>query len=67
MPAGIAVAEQVLANRTTDTAYDELAQWREWAVAALQEQARRSVPRVIRQPRLARPDGRTNPNPYSVS
>lgn len=60
----IALATSVLAARTSDTAYDELAEWQEWAVAALEQQARRARPRIIRAPRLARPDGRTNPNPY---
>lgn len=60
----IALAASVLAARTSDTVYDELAEWREWAVAALEQQARRARPRVIRAPRLARPDGRTNPSPY---
>ena len=58
------VALAVLADRTSDPAYDELELWLTWheqaAVVALQA----LKPRNITHRRLARPEGRVNPNPY---
>jgi DNA polymerase III epsilon subunit-like protein len=59
-----AVADQVLADRTTDPAYDELALWMTWHEQAAVAATRRQRPRAITHRRLARPEGRVNVNPY---
>lgn len=58
------LAEKVLATRSTDPAYDELALWMTWHEQAAVQAARRQAPRTITHPRLARPAGRVNHNPY---
>ena len=58
------VAATVLAARTTDPAYDELELWMTWHEQAAVQAARAQAPRVITHPRLARPQGRVNHNPY---
>jgi DNA polymerase III epsilon subunit-like protein len=59
------VAEAVLANRTTDTAFDDLALWLVWTKHSAAAAARTAKPRNIRFPRRARPEGRVSPNPYA--
>jgi hypothetical protein len=54
----------VLADRTTDPAYDELALWMTWHEQAAVAATRRQRPRAITHRRLARPEGRVNVNPY---
>lgn len=58
------VAKRALEHATTDPAYDELRTWTTWRQQAAEVHARRSAPRVIVEPRRARPNGRVNPNPY---
>ncbi|GAA1434673.1 hypothetical protein GCM10009641_28650 [Mycobacterium cookii] len=58
------VAKRALERATTDPAYDELRTWTTWREQAAELHARRSAPRVIVEPRRARPGGRVNPNPY---
>lgn len=58
------VAAKVLASRTTDPAYDELELWMTWHEQAAVQAARSLAPRAISHPRLARPVGRVNHNPY---
>lgn len=62
-----AVAEAVLARRTTDDGYTDLATWLTWNRQALAAATRKAAPRVISNERLARPEGRVNPNPYSLA
>lgn len=58
------VADAVLAQRTTDTAYDDLADWVLFTQNALY--AQQPTPRkTITHPRRARPHGHTNPRLYS--
>lgn len=58
------VATTVLASRTTDPAYDELELRMTWHEQAAVQAARAQAPRAITHPRLARPGGRVNHNPY---
>jgi DNA polymerase III epsilon subunit-like protein len=64
LAAAKAVAAQVLAARTSDPAYDELELWMTWHEQAAVQAARAQAPRAITHPRLARPEGRVNHNPY---
>ncbi len=60
----LATAQALLAQRTTDPAYDDLASWilfTENALYAQQPAARKT----ITHPRRARPEGHTNPRLYS--
>jgi DNA polymerase III epsilon subunit-like protein len=59
-----ATAQKVLTARSTDPAYDELALWMTWHEQAAVQAARNRAPRTITHPRLARPAGRVNHNPY---
>lgn len=59
------VAGAVLANRTTDTAFDDLALWLVWTKHSAAVAAKAAKPRNIRFPRRARPEGRVSPNPYA--
>lgn len=59
------VAEAVLANRTTDTAFDDLALWLVWTKHSAAAAARAATPRNITFPRRARPAGRVSPNPFA--
>ena len=61
--AALDIARRALAAATTDPAYDELRTWTIWRDAAA-HRASMAAPRVITHPRLARPAGRVNPNPY---
>jgi len=63
-PDAISLANKLLANQTTDPCYDDLAQWLSWAVHDQTRRARLLTPKVITHPRLARPAGRVNQNPY---
>jgi len=58
------LALEALSNANTDPAYDELRSWATWQEQTAEATARRLAPRTITHPRLARPDGRVNPNPY---
>ena len=58
------VAVQVLAGRTSDPAYDELELWMTWHEQAAVQAARAQARRPVTHPRLARPAGRVNHNPY---
>lgn len=60
------VADIVLRQRTSDTAYDLLKSWFDWAVNHVVTSVRQP-PRVISHPRLARPTGRVNANRYAPS
>lgn len=57
------LAVDVLNRRTTDPAFVELATWLAWHQQTLQRQKPKPA-KVITHPRLARPAGRANPNPY---
>lgn len=59
-----AIADAVLANRTSDPAYAELGLWLTWHQQAAAQAKRAQRVRVITHRRLARPDGRVNRNPY---
>jgi hypothetical protein len=59
------VAEAVLANRTTDTAFDDLALWLVWTQHSAAAAARTAKPRNITFPKRARPKGRVSPNPFA--
>jgi DNA polymerase III epsilon subunit-like protein len=61
-----AAAEAVLAKRTTDDGYTDLATWLTWNRQALAAAARKAASRVISNERLARPPGRVNANPYAL-
>jgi DNA polymerase III epsilon subunit-like protein len=58
------LAERACAARTTDPAYGEIDAWLSLNAAAEEERRRRSLPRVIVKPRVARPQGRVPSNPY---
>ncbi len=63
----IAFAEEVLAHRNRDLAYDELAAWLLWT-----EQSREALRRAAERPEVtpsprARPAGRVNRNPYATT
>ncbi|MGZ4436506.1 MAG: 3'-5' exonuclease [Nocardioidaceae bacterium] len=64
LPAAKAVAEKVLDSRTTDPAFDELELWMTWHEQAAVQSSRARAPRTVTHPRLARPEGRLNHNPY---
>lgn len=64
LASGKDVAARALEHATTDPAYDDLQAWTTWRDQAVELATRRSAPRVISHPRLARPNGRVNPNPY---
>ena len=59
-----AVAQAVLAQRTTDTAYDDLDDWMLFTQNALYAQQPRAR-KPISEPRRARPDGHVHPRLYS--
>jgi hypothetical protein len=59
------VAEAVLANRTSDTAFDDLELWLIWAKQSAAAVTRDAKPRKVKFPRMARPEGRVNHNPYA--
>lgn len=58
------IATRALATATSDPAYDELRTWTTWRDHAAAHHARTSTPRTVTHPRLARPAGRVNANPY---
>lgn len=64
LAAAEAIANAVLAHRTSDPAYAELRLWLTWHQQAAVRADRAAKPRNITHRRLARPDGRINPNPY---
>jgi hypothetical protein len=64
---GAAVADAVLANRTTDPAFDDLALWLVWTRHSAAAATRAAKPRTITFPWRARPKGRVSPNPYAPS
>ena len=61
----VALAETVLARRTTDPGFDDLAAWLAWIKQSAAVEARAAKPRDIKFPRKARPVGRVSPNPYA--
>lgn len=62
--AALAAAQTVLADRNTDTAYNDLAEWVAFTRNALYAQT--PTPRKpITHPRLARPQGHANPRLYT--
>lgn len=64
LTAASAEAQRALTARTSDPAWDALATWLTWREHAAARAACAAQPRLITVERLARPDGRTNPNPY---
>lgn len=58
------LAEKALVHATTDPAYDELRLWTTWHEHSAEQKARAQRVRAITHPRLARPEGRINYNPY---
>jgi hypothetical protein len=58
------VADLALNHATTDPAYDELRLWTTWSEHSTELAARKQTIRPITHPRLARPEGRFNHNPY---
>ena len=66
LDAAIALADKVLANRTTDDGYDELKQWVTWSSQAATARQQKAAKPATTHPRLARPSGRENQNPYVV-
>jgi DNA polymerase III epsilon subunit-like protein len=63
----IKIAQKVLQQRTTDEAYEELSQWLIWTEQSLAARKKVVVKTPSLHPRLARPIGRENPNPYKVT
>lgn len=61
------LAEAVLGKRTSDTGFTDLATWLTWNRQALAAAKRKAKSRVITNERLARPAGRVNANPYSLT
>jgi len=61
------LAKAVLKGRTTDEAYEQLSQWLVWTEQSLVAQSKVVVKPPSTHPRLARPVGRENPNPYKVT
>ena len=64
LDAAVELAEHVLSNANTDDAYTDLNAWLTWIRQAAAKQT--PAPRCIVKRRLARPEGRRNPNPYAV-
>ncbi len=62
----IALAEEVLEGRTTDDGYDQLKQWVTWSTQVATARQQKAAKTPSTHPRLARPAGRTNPNPYAL-
>ena len=57
---------ELLRGRTTDSTFEDLEQWAQLTQVAVDQRARQVVRSPATHPRLARPVGRVNPNPYSV-
>lgn len=57
-------ATTVMAHRTSDPGYDELGAWLTWQEQNAARAKRDRQLRIITHPRLARPEGRVNRNPY---
>lgn len=62
--AAASLAEAALSGATTDPAYEELRVWTVWNAHSAEQRVRQQAVRVITHPRLARPEGRVNDNPY---
>lgn len=62
--AAFALADRTMRRRTTDPAYDDVAEWALYTRNALYAQRPDSA-RVITHPRLARPTGHANPRLYT--
>ena len=60
------LCREVLASRTSDSAFDDLDQWVQLTQLSVDQRARLAVKPAPTHHRLARPAGRVNPNPYSV-
>lgn len=65
--AAFKLCDEVLEKRTTDDGFTELVQWRLNREQAIQANAKAATKAPSTHPRLARPSGRTNENPYSVT
>lgn len=61
------LAADVLSRATTDPAFQELRDWVTSADAHAELIERRSRPKTITHPKLARPAGRANDNPYAIT
>lgn len=61
-----AIAEEALAEPSTDTVYAELATWLMWAQHSQALAARKREPAKPKAERLSRPLGRVNSNPYAI-
>lgn len=61
------LCDEVLEKRTTDEGFAELALWKLSRQQAIQAAAKAATKAPSTHPRLARPSGRTNENPYSVT
>jgi len=64
--AAVDLAERVLANRTSDPGFDDLAAWVNWIRQTETASVRKAARKPTQFSRLARPEGRTNPNPYAI-
>ena len=64
LPAAEAIADQVLAHRNSDPAYEDLRLWLTWHQQAAVRAERALTARTITHRRLARPEGRVNANLY---
>ena len=62
----LALAEDVLTRRTSDPGFSELAQWVTWIEHAQTASTRKAAKKLTTFHRLARPEGRTNHNPYDI-
>ncbi|MFN8078495.1 MAG: hypothetical protein U0Q19_02925 [Kineosporiaceae bacterium] len=66
MEATTTAVEAMLARRTTDPCYDELAETLLYLRRVQGQNGNAPTPRVLTKPRLARPAGRMNDNPSAV-
>jgi DNA polymerase III epsilon subunit-like protein len=60
-------AAEVLAKRTTDSAFEKLEAWLTWSRQVETVRNLRSKQRIITSPRQARPEGRENSNPFALA
>ena len=60
------LCDEVLSHRNTDPAFDEVVEWAKITRVGIEQQAKLISKPAPTHPRLSRPVGRVNPNPYSV-
>jgi len=60
------LAAEVLDKPTSDDGYDELRQWVAWSRQVATARQQKAARPASTHPRLARPEGRVNANPYVV-